>query len=544
LKDGKELAGVIKALYLAGLHPVFAFSSGQDFKDATSVIGQLEQGGLGLPDRDYYVEKDEKSVKIRAAYEVHVAKMLELAKLDPKAAGAILAIETDLAKASMRRVDRRDPKKVYHKMALSGLAKLSPQFAWEGFVEGMGVSKSAPLNVAQPEFFKSLGALSKQKVEDLKVYLKWLVIHERAGSLTKAIVDEDFKFRSENLTGAKALMPRWKRCVKSTDGALGEALAQKFVKDHFGAEGKEKALAMIGEIEAAMQKNLDGLGWMDDATRKRALDKLHKIKNKIGYPDAWRNYDALPVSRESHGKNVLSAEAFETRRLLAKIGKPLDRGEWYMTPPMVNAYYDANMNEMVFPAGILQPPFFDKKATDALNFGAIGMVMGHELTHGFDDEGRQFDGDGNMKEWWTTKVSKEFDKRASCVVEQFNGFTALPGEGGKPDVKVDGKLTLGENIADLGGLKLAYAAFKATHKDAPTVSGFSPEQQFFLGYAQGWCQNARPQYRAMLTKVDPHSPPRLRVNGPVSNLPEFAAAFSCKEGSKMSRPPADRCEVW
>jgi putative endopeptidase len=331
--------------------------------------------------------------------------------------------------------------------------------------------------------------------------------------------------------------------VKSTEASLGEALGQAYVKKTFGADGKAETLAMIGEIEAMMQKDLNDIAWMDDATRKRALDKLSKVKNKIGYPDAWRNYDTLHISREAHAKNVLAAEAFETKRQLAKIGKPLDRKEWYWPPSTVNAGYDPNMNEMSFPAGILQPPFYDKKAADAMNYGAIGMVMGHELTHGFDDEGRQFDGDGNLSEWWTKKVNKEFEKRASCVVKQFDGYVALPDPADpKNELHVNGKLTLGENIADLGGLKLAYAAYKSAHKDAQSINGFTPDQQFFLGYAQAWCHNARPQYRAMLTKVDPHSPPMWRVNGPVSNLPEFAAAFQCKTGSKMVK--ADRCEVW
>jgi putative endopeptidase len=546
LKDSKDIAVTIRGLYALGLHPLLGFGSGQDYKDATQVIGQLDQAGLGLPDRDYYFDKGKKADDIRAAYEEHVAKMLALAGLDRSGAKSVMAFETALAKASMTRVERREPKNVYHRMTLKQLVKHSPEFGWESFVSGMNVSADAPINVVALEFTKKVGPVVKQaKVEDLRVYLKWQVLHERAGSLPKTFVDEDFRFKSENLTGAKSLLPRWKRCVASTEASLGEALGEAFVKKTFGAEGKAETLRMIGEIEAAMQKDLESIAWMDDATRKRALDKLHKVKNKIGYPDKWRNYDELVVGREAHGKNVLAAEAFETRRQLAKIGKPLDRLEWYWPPSTVNAGYDPNMNEMSFPAGILQPPFYDNKAADAINYGAIGMVMGHELTHGFDDEGRQFDGDGNLSEWWTKKVNQEFDKRASCVVKQFDGYVSLPDPDGKgADLKVNGKLTLGENIADLGGLKLAYAAYKATHAAAPTISGFTADQQFFLAHAQGWCQNMRPQQRAMLTKVDPHSPPKWRVNGPVSNLPEFASAFQCKAGSKMVRSDADRCVVW
>jgi putative endopeptidase len=543
LKDGKDLAVTIRALYQLGFHPLVGFGSGQDYKDATQVIGQLDQGGLGLPDRDYYFDKGKKPDDIRAAYVAHVGKMLELAGLPKEGAQAIMRIETAIADQHMARVERREPKNVYHRMTLAQLSKHSPEFGWEAFVTGMGVAGNAPINVVALKFTKKLGDLKKEKVEDLRIYLKWQLLTERAGSLPKAFVDEDFAFTSTNLSGAKTLLPRWKRCVKSTEASLGEALGQAYVKKTFGADGKAETLAMIGEIEAMMQKDLNDIPWMDDATRKRALDKLSKVKNKIGYPDAWRNYDTLHISREAHAKNVLAAEAFETKRQLAKIGKPLDRKEWYWPPSTVNAGYDPNMNEMSFPAGILQPPFYDKKAADAMNYGAIGMVMGHELTHGFDDEGRQFDGDGNLSEWWTKKVNKEFEKRASCVVKQFDGYVALPDPADpKNELHVNGKLTLGENIADLGGLKLAYAAYKSAHKDAQSINGFTPDQQFFLGYAQAWCHNARPQYRAMLTKVDPHSPPMWRVNGPVSNLPEFAAAFQCKTGSKMVK--SDRCEVW
>jgi endothelin-converting enzyme/putative endopeptidase len=543
LEGGKDLARVAKELWAMGLHPLFGFSSGQDFKDATQVIGQLEQGGIGLPDRDYYFDTGKKAEEIRAAYVEHVGKLLALAALDAGGARAVMTIETELAKASMTRVERRDPKKVYHRMALDGLVSQSPSFGWESFIVGLGVGKNAPINVAQPEFVKHLSELTTQvSTDDWKAYLKWSVIDERVGSLPKAFVDQDFAFTSKWLSGATQILPKWKRCIAATDGALGEALGRRFVQENFGAEGKQKTQSLVAEIEAAMKRDLDALPWMDSATRGKALEKLQKIKNKIGYPDVWRNYDSMAIGQVPYATNALAAQAFETKRMLAKIGKPLDRGEWYMTPSMVNAYYDANLNEMAFPAGILQPPFFNRMAADALNYGAIGMVMGHELTHGFDDEGRQFDGDGNLEDWWTESVGKDFERRAQCVVKQFDGYVALADPAG--DIHVKGDLTLGENLADLGGLKLAYAAYKDAKKgEGPVrIHGYSEEKTFFLGYAQSWCMAARPQFKALRAKTDPHAPPKWRVNGPVSNMPEFAEAFSCKPGSPMVRK--DRCEVW
>ena len=550
VKDQKasaaDVSGVVRDLYKLGITPLFSFYSGQDAADATQVIGQLDQGGLGLPDRDYYVKTDAKSKEIRAQYEEHVGKMLVLAGDKPEEAKErakrVMAVETELAKSSQTKVERRQPKNIYHRMRLAEIEKLSPTFDWKGFLGAMGVAESAPINVLPPAFVKGLETrLAKTTAADWHAYFRWHVVHSLARTLPKAFVDEDFRYRSAAFTGAKTNLPRWKRCVDAADGALGEALAQPFVRDHFGAEGKEKTQSMVVEIERVMQKNLAALSWMDPTTRKKAEEKLAKINNKIGFPDVWRNYDALEITRASYADNVMRSDAFELKRVLSKIGKPLDRKEWYMSPPTVNAYYDANMNEMVFPAGILQPPFFDKLAPMAMNYGAIGLVMGHELTHGFDDEGRQYDGDGNLKEWWSPKVSKDFDQRASCVVKQYDAYVAID------ELHVDGKLTLGENIADLGGLKLAYAAYvEATKTTAPPEkpATFTPSQEFFLGFAQAWCQNARPQYRRLLTNVDPHSPPQYRVNGPLSNFPAFAEAFQCKAGAKMVRPAKDRCEIW
>ncbi|GAC1359114.1 MAG: M13 family metallopeptidase [Polyangiales bacterium] len=538
--NGPLVERTIADLHKLGFSPLFSLSSGQDFGDATQVIGQLEQAGLGMPDRDYYLSNKPKMVEARAAYEDHVGKMLALAGLPAAGAKSVMALETELAKASMTRVDRRDPKKVYHKMKRVQVAALSPGFAWNDFFDALSVPADAPINVAQPEFFRSIEArVTKASLEDWQTYLRWTVIRELSAQLPARFVDEDFHYRSKVLTGAGKLLPRWKRCVHAAKNALGEALGQPFVRDHFGADGKARTQGMVGEIEEAMRRDLESLPWMDQKTKQRAMEKLGKIHNKIGYPDAWRNYDALEVGRRAYATNVLHASAFELRRVLAKIGKPVDRNEWYMSPPEVNAYYDANLNEMVFPAGILQTPFFDKAAPMPANYGAIGMVMGHELTHGFDDEGRQFDGDGNLKEWWTPKVSKDFDKRAKCIVDQYDGFVAID------DLHVDGKLTLGENIADNGGIKLAFASFVEARKKGEAAekgAARTPEQEFFLAYAQSWCQNERPEFRRTRTATDPHSPAHWRVNGPLSNFSSFATAFQCAEGKKMA--PKNRCEVW
>jgi endothelin-converting enzyme/putative endopeptidase len=396
---------------------------------------------------------------------------------------------------------------------------------------GATPAKASP--IAAPAELKNV------PLAELKTYLRFHLLATAAPLLPERFVQEDFAMKRA-LTGAAKLLPRWKRCVRAVDQGMGEALAQPFVSETLGAEGKGRALELIGQIEAAMHENLATLAWMDAPTRARAEEKLALIANKIGYPDVWRNYDALRIDRASYAGNVLAASAFETRRNLAKIGRPVDRGEWYMSPPTVNAYYDPSMNQMVFPAGILQPPFYSNRATDAVNFGGIGMVMGHELTHGFDDEGRKFDGRGNLVEWWTAAVGAEFEKRATCVEKQFDAYTPIDG------LHINGKLTLGENIADLGGLKLAYAALtkRLRAQPEPKTGGFTPEQQLFIGYAQAWCGNMRPEMQRMRLKTDPHSPARYRVIGPLSNLPEFAQAFECKPGQAMVRPAAERCEIW
>jgi putative endopeptidase len=551
--DGHEPASIgpiLAQLHDGGTSAFFNFTSTQDFKDATQVIGLAEQGGLGLPERDYYLKTDPKSKALRDKYQEHVERMFVLAGESPEMAKemalGIMRTETRLARASMTKVDLRNPQKIYHRLELAGLKKLAPAFPWDEYLKARGFPSITAINVAEPEFFKAVDAslLSLTGVagrSEWRVYLKWHLINSSARTLSSRFVDEDFRFRSI-LNGAAKILPRWKRCVRATDSAMGEALGRPFVKLTLGTEGKERVKAMIAEIESAMKTNLEHLAFMDDPTRARALEKLRMIANKIGFPDSWRNYDALMIDRRSYFENARRANAFEERRLLAKIGKPLDRTEWGMTPPMVNAYYDASLNEMVFPAGILQPPFYANQATNGLNYGAIGMVMGHELTHGFDDEGRQFDGHGNLTDWWTRTAGDEFKKRAACVTSQFDAYVV------DEDVHVNGKLTLGENIADLGGIKLAFRALKDTlahpRPESAAAGKFTPEQQFFLGFAQGWCGNTRKEEARLRAATDAHAPPRYRVIGPLSNTPEFAEAFACKAGSPMVRPAAKRCDVW
>jgi endothelin-converting enzyme/putative endopeptidase len=544
MHDAKSLVDDLAHLHAIGVGAAFDFDSEIDFKDATMMIAGVSQGGLGLPERDYYFRDDARTKDIRAQYETHVAKTLELMgePLAQAAADAktVLKVETELAGASMTNVELRDPQKVYHRLDLAGLEQLAPDLAWDDYLAKIGFPGITAINVAQPDFFKELEAMVKiVKAAEWRPYLRWQLGRSTSPWLSRRFVDEWFHFR-QVLTGAKVLPPRWKRCVRFADQMMGEALAQPFVKEHLGDDGKQAAAQMVTGIETSMKGDLDSLAWMDDATRSKAEVKLGKIVNKIGFPSKWRSYEGLAVDRTSFLGNAERASAFEVKRQLTKVGKPVDKEEWEMTPPTVNAYYEPTMNEMVFPAGILQVPFYGKDQAPALNFGAIGMVVGHELTHGFDDEGRQFDGDGNLRDWWSPAVSAEFDKRAACVADQYDGYVPVD------DLHIKGKLTLGENIADLGGLKLSFAALQRAVSAAPIAAsgGFTPAQQFFVGFAQAWCANYRPEALRLLVATNPHSPPKYRVNGPLSNLPEFAGAFQCKEGSAMVRPPAKRCEIW
>jgi len=540
------LPDLVAHLHRTGVEAFFRFNSRQDYADATRFEAAADQGGLGLPDRDYYLKTDPKSVEQRGLYRQHVGRMLALlgepADRAEADAAAILGFETELAKASLDRVTRRNPRKVYHELAVADLQALTPDFAWQRYFAAVEVPAVERLNVAVPDFFRGLAAeLAKTDMGTLRAYLRWHLASAHAELLPAAFVEESFAFREKTLRGTKELSPRWKRCTQATDRALGEALGQEFVEATFGQEGKERTRAMVQALEASLKKNIETVPWMTAATRQAGIAKFAAIANKIGYPDRWRDYGSVRVDRGDALGNQVRARQFDTGWKLARIGKPVDRGEWGMTPPTVNASYSPQMNDINFPAGILQPPFFDRTMDDAVNFGAIGVVIGHELTHGFDDQGRQFAGNGNLEDWWTPADGKEFEQRATCIADQYSGYTAVG------DVKVNGRLTLGENVADNGGLRIAYAALEDTLAKkgaaaAAQIDGFTPAQRFFLGFAQVWCENDTPEAARLHALTDPHSPGRYRVDGTVSNAPEFQQAFHCPAGSPMV--PAKRCQVW
>lgn len=545
IKSFKELPAFVgrQHLQLGAGDMFFGYGSNQDFENSSEVISFASAGGLGLPDRDYYTKTEAKSEEIRRKYVEHVQQMLVLLG-DPPALAAseaknILALETELAKASLTRVEKRDPYKLFHKLSLTQVQALTPSFSWADYFQALGTPPSAVINVTEPGFFQELEKqIGKRSLSEWKVYLRWHMVRDAAPFLSRPFVDANFEFYSKYLHGTPQLKPRWKRCVQYVDRDLGEALGQVFVAKTFSPETKRRAQAMTKEIEAAMQGEIEQLPWMGSATKAKALEKLHGIVNKIGYPDRWRDYSAVVVQRDDFEGNVVRAAVFETRRQLAKIGKPVDRGEWGMTPPTVNAYYDPQMDDINFPAGVLQPPLFDPKMDDAPNYGNTGATIGHELTHGFDDEGRQFDAKGNLKDWWTKKDADEFTERAGCIANQYSQYTIVD------DIKINGRLTLGEDTADLGGTLLAYIAWKhATQsQDLKAMDGFKPDQRFFIGMAQWACGDERPENKRANAITNPHSPEEYRINGVVSNMPEFAQAFSCKVGQPMVRPVA--CKVW
>ena len=535
----------VARLHLMGVNALFGEGSVQDFKASTQVILIVVQGGLGLPDRDYYFRTDSQTAKVRAAYSDDVAQTLQLLGDAPEAAkasaGKIMAIETTLAQSSMTRVAMRDPNAIYHMLTRAQFDSLAPNIGLARLLAAWNAPAMTSVDVAQPDFFTAAsGLLASVPLDDWKVYLRWHYTHAAAPWLSAAFVSEDFKFQ-QTLTGAKELLPRWKRCLTVTDNAMGEAVGQAYVAATFSPEAKARALAMVKNMETVLRGRIDSLPWMSPATRAQALIKLDAFVNKIGYPDRWRDYGTLEVQRGAFVTNYFAANIFESHRDLAKIGKPVDRFEWGMTPPTVNASYNPLKNEISFPAGILQPPFFNPNADDAVNYGGIGAVIGHEMTHGFDDQGRQFDSRGNLRDWWTAADAAEYTKRATLVEQQFNGYIGLD------TLHVNGKLTLGENIADLGGLKIAYAAYMLSLKGKPTpapVDGFTGPQRFFLSWAQVWRQLQRPQALQRRLLTDPHSPGIWRVNGPLSNLPEFAQAFRCKAGDAMVRPDSLRAQIW
>jgi putative endopeptidase len=545
IRSTQELQAEVARLQGMGVRALFDFGSTQDAKNSTQVIGGADQGGLGLPDRDYYTKTDDKSKELRQQYQEHVAKMLVLVgDADAKAsseAKAVMELETRLADASMTRVDRRDPDKTYHKMSRSDLKTLTPNWSWEDYFQEIGYTNIESVDVSAPKFFETMSqAIKETPLDTWKTYLRWHLVNSAAPFLSDPFVDENFNFNGRILQGTKELLPRWKRCTTATDRQLGEALGQIYARKYFPPEAKARALEMVNNLSAALHDDLQTLPWMSPATRKKALEKLATFARKIGYPDTWRDYSAFTVDRGPYALNQMHGAQFEFKRDLNKIGKPVDRTEWDMSPPTVNAYYNPEMNEIVFPAGILQPPFFDPNADDASNYGAMGAVIGHEMTHGFDDEGRKFDAQGNLRDWWTPEDEKNFNERAACVEKQFDGYVV------QDDIHENGKLELGESIADLGGLNLAYRALQKAEKGKKPelIGGFTADQRFFLALAQIWASNDRPEYERLLVNTDPHPLPRFRAFASSSNMPEFARAFGCKEGDAMARPSAIRCQIW
>jgi putative endopeptidase len=547
LSSKDQLPELLAHFQLINVNAFLGFGSQQDFKDATREIAVVSQGGLGLPEKDYYLRTGEKDEEIRKQYVQHIGNMLKLLGASEVQAAsdsqAIMKLETALAKASLDVTSQRDPHNIYHMMPDSGLQALTPTLNWEHFYSGTGAPQFQEINVAEPDFFKGLNhVIEETDLPTIKAYLRWQLVHSLPGTvLPKALDEEKFDFDGRKLVGIPEQEPRWKRCVTSTDGALGEALGKVYVEQKFPAASKEQSLELIDNIEAAMGRDIENLDWMSPETKKLAEEKLHLIANKVGYPNKWRDYSTLTVERGDAMGNSLRAAEFESHRQLAKIGKPVNRDEWEMSPPTVNAYYDPSMNDINFPAGVLQSPFFDPPAAAALNYGHIGLFMGHEITHGFDDQGRQFDGHGNLHDWWTKEDADKFTEKAQCIVNEYSQFSV-------GDTKINGKLTLGENTADNGGMRLAYMAFLAhaaaqgLDRDKKTASGYMPLQEFFLAFAQDWCAEWRPELERLIATTDPHSPDRFRANGVLVNMPEFGKAFSCKAGQPMVAVTA--CRVW
>ena len=555
-KTKEALIDEVAHVHMTGPNALFNFYSSSDLHNADQVIANVDQSGLTLPDRDYYLKDDEKMKGMRQHFVDYMHEVFTLAATEPgssnpsAAAGAtadaeaqtVLRIETAIAKAEMDRTARRDPKNRDHKMPRQEAVALAPNFHLDRYFEDVNAPAFKEMNVGNPEFFKQLNAvIESESLESLKTYVKWQVLNASAPWLSEPFVEANFKMQ-QTLTGQKEIQARWKRCVNLTDRQLGEALGQRYVDVAFGPESKARMLKMVDALENSLDGDIHGLSWMSDETKKQAKVKLQAIRNKIGYPDVWRDYSSVVIKPDDLLGNVARATEFESKRDIAKIGKPLDRKEWGMTPPTVNAYYNSSFNEIVFPAGILQPPFFDPKLDDAVNFGGIGLVIGHELTHGFDDQGRKFDPQGNLHDWWTEEDGKEFEKRASCVADEYSSFVAVD------DIKLNGRLTLGENTADNGGARIALAALERmiaedkTGREGQKIDGYTPQQRFFLGFGRVWCEKRRPEVARMRVLTDPHSPGKYRVNGVVQNMPEFQKAWGCKAGQPMVAENA--CHVW
>ena len=548
ITDKKQLTDLFARFQLMNVTAFFNYSEQQDFKDARKQIAVVDQGGLGLPEKDYYLRPGAAAEKTRQQYVQHVTNTLKLMG-EPEAKAAsdaqrIMALETALAKVSMDITSQRDPNNIYHPMTVAQLAALTPEIEWNEFFERTSTPQFAELNVTNPEFFKGMNSvLQSTDLETVKTYLRWQLVRAIPGyALPEALDQESFDFYGRDLRGQPEQRARWKRCVQGTDGALGEALGKVYVQKYFPPAEKERTLQMVHDIEAAMDQDIDSLDWMSPETKVKAKAKLKMIADKIGYPDHFRDYSTLTVVRGDAMGNAVRAAEFENHRDLNKIGKPVDRGEWGMTPATVNAYYNPSMNDINFPAAILLYPLSDPNATDAEVYGNIGATVGHELTHGFDDEGRQFDGNGNLTDWWTAEDGKKFDQKADCEVKEYGNFTAVD------DVKINGKLTLGENTADNGGTRLAFMAFLANAKrkgidlNAKDKNGYTPIQEFFVAYGQSWCGSERPEQIRLQVQADPHSPDAFRVNGVVQNMPEMGQAFGCKPGQPMM--PANTCRVW
>jgi len=544
IKEKKDVADVVGKMHREGIGAFFGLGAGADYNNSKMTIVHAAEGGLSLPDRDYYLKEDAKSADIRKKYEQHVQKMFVLLGYSEEKAGAaaktVLAVETALAKPAADRVARRNPLSRNHPTDVMAFIGSAPSFNWIGYSRGLDLPRIQNLNVSNPDYFKAFDkTFADTSLDDIKTYLAWQALNANAAALPKRFEEENFDFFQRTLSGTREMRPRWKRCVSSVDGDLGEALGQKYVELAFGPDAKQRMAVMIANLEKALVQDINTLDWMTDETKARALGKLKAIQNKVGYPEKWRDYSKLQIKAGDYLGNSLRSNVFQRQHNLDKIGKAPDPKEWGMSPPTVNAYYSPMQNNINFPAGILQPPFFDVKIDDAVNYGGIGAVIGHEITHGFDDQGRRFDADGNLKDWWTAADGKAFEERASCIDKQYSDFVAVG------DVKVNGKLTLGENTADNGGVRIALMALMDSlqGREVEKLDGFTPRQRFFLGFAQVWCEGMTDEESRRRALTDPHAPGRYRVNGTVSNMPEFWTAFGCTEGQPMVRG-ANACRVW
>ena len=533
----------IAKFHTYGFSALFGFYGSADAKNSSKVIAQLSQGGISMPDRDYYINDDARSKELRTKYEVYIGKILNLLgdneATAKKSIQTIMSLETRLAKASMTRLEQRDPHKTYNKMTTRELAALSPSFNWNRYFVAQGVGDPGEINLGQPQFIKEISAVIKEvPVEDWKVYLRWNLINQSASYLSGDFANTKFDFYGKVMSGVEKMRPRWKRVLGVTSGAMSEAIGQLYVAKYFPAEAKQRMIKLVENLRISLGERIKNLEWMGAETKLKALEKLQAVNVKIGYPDKWRDYSALEIFDDSYVQNVIRSNQFETAFNYAKINKPVDKTQWYMSPQTVNAYYSPDMNEIVFPAAILQPPFFFLNGDDAVNYGAIGVVIGHELSHGFDDQGRKYDKVGNLTEWWTAEDSKQFDERTKVLADQFSSYIVID------SIHADGKLSLGENIADLGGLNISYQAFKIASKETSKIDGFTPDQRFYLAYSHVWAQNIRDKEIIRRTKEDPHSLGNLRVMGPLKNIPEFYAAFNIKPGQPMFLEAAKRVKIW